>query len=254
MEALLQPRGNPSGVTLTRAAMRTRSQNSDHVMFCPGMQPVRTTKRMACVRRGALDWAGWDFEHETSVKLEVKQSAARQLWTALGTGRVPRFEKEPRHFARRDSLGNALAPDEGKIWRRTAKDKARFPGIACELFHKRAKKHGRHSFSAHDMQSSVMEGGWASHHSSSVELLMPLFARSERLRAGEVPDSSCSGSASDADACGRRQPRPAAEQQLCSVARCRNVEAATTGEIKNDTAIARIAEKIGWELNRSRTE
>ena len=62
MEALLQPRGNPSGITLTCAAMRTRSQNSDHVMFCPGMQPVRTTKRMACVRRGALRAIGLYFK------------------------------------------------------------------------------------------------------------------------------------------------------------------------------------------------
>jgi hypothetical protein len=27
------------------------------------------------------DWAGWDFEHESGVKLEVKQSAARQTWS-----------------------------------------------------------------------------------------------------------------------------------------------------------------------------
>jgi hypothetical protein len=37
------------------------------------------------------------------------------------------------------------------------------------------------------------------------------------------PIRAVPGSASDADACGRRQPRPAAEQQLCVVARCRNV-------------------------------
>lgn len=28
------------------------------------------------------DWSGWDFEHESGVRLEVKQSAARQTWTA----------------------------------------------------------------------------------------------------------------------------------------------------------------------------
>ena len=61
MEALLHPRGNPSGVTLTRAAMRTRSQNSDHITFFPGIQPVRVTTRMACVRRGALRAIGLYF-------------------------------------------------------------------------------------------------------------------------------------------------------------------------------------------------
>ncbi len=54
MDASLQPRGSPSGVSPTRAAKRTRSQNSDHVAFRPGMQPLRMTKRMARVRRGSL--------------------------------------------------------------------------------------------------------------------------------------------------------------------------------------------------------
>lgn len=27
------------------------------------------------------DWRGWDFEHTAGLRLEVKQSAARQTWT-----------------------------------------------------------------------------------------------------------------------------------------------------------------------------
>lgn len=30
----------------------------------------------------AGDWAGWDFEHADGTRLEVKQSAAKQTWTA----------------------------------------------------------------------------------------------------------------------------------------------------------------------------
>lgn len=29
----------------------------------------------------SADWSGWDFEHATGCRLEVKQSAARQTWT-----------------------------------------------------------------------------------------------------------------------------------------------------------------------------
>jgi len=54
MVALLQPRANPSGIALTRAAARTRSQNSDRVTFCPGMRPVLRTAIMARSRRGLL--------------------------------------------------------------------------------------------------------------------------------------------------------------------------------------------------------
>ena len=38
------------------------------------------------------DWSGWDFEHESGIRLEVKQSAARQTWTALKCRQVPRFD------------------------------------------------------------------------------------------------------------------------------------------------------------------
>jgi len=54
MDALLQPRGNPSGVSLIRAAVRARSQNSNCVTFCPGMWPVLRTAMMARSRRSPL--------------------------------------------------------------------------------------------------------------------------------------------------------------------------------------------------------
>jgi hypothetical protein len=39
------------------------------------------------------DWAGWDFEHaESGVRLEVKQSSARQTWTAPFQPTSPRFD------------------------------------------------------------------------------------------------------------------------------------------------------------------
>ena len=31
----------------------------------------------------SADWSGWDFEHRSGCRLEVKQSAARQIWEAL---------------------------------------------------------------------------------------------------------------------------------------------------------------------------
>ncbi len=40
----------------------------------------------------SVDWAGWDFEHETGIKLEVKQSAVRQTWAAPKSKLVPRFD------------------------------------------------------------------------------------------------------------------------------------------------------------------
>jgi len=40
----------------------------------------------------SVDRAGWDFEHETGTKLEVKQSAARQTWAASKLRRMPRFD------------------------------------------------------------------------------------------------------------------------------------------------------------------
>lgn len=45
----------------------------------------------------AADWAGWDFERADGVKLEVKQSAARQTWTKTGDGPgACRFDIKPR--------------------------------------------------------------------------------------------------------------------------------------------------------------
>ena len=40
MDVLLQLRGNPSAIALIRAAVHTRSQNSNCVTFRPGMRPV----------------------------------------------------------------------------------------------------------------------------------------------------------------------------------------------------------------------
>lgn len=38
------------------------------------------------------DWRGWDFEHSTGCRLEVKQSAARQTWPAPKKARPPVFD------------------------------------------------------------------------------------------------------------------------------------------------------------------
>jgi hypothetical protein len=38
------------------------------------------------------DWRGWDFEHADGTRLEVKQSAARQTWTAPKKPSPPRFD------------------------------------------------------------------------------------------------------------------------------------------------------------------
>jgi hypothetical protein len=38
------------------------------------------------------DWRGWDFEHETGCRLEVKQSAARQTWTGSRPATKPIFD------------------------------------------------------------------------------------------------------------------------------------------------------------------
>lgn len=38
------------------------------------------------------DWSGRDFQHEDGTRLEVKQSAARQTWTAPAALRPPRFD------------------------------------------------------------------------------------------------------------------------------------------------------------------
>jgi hypothetical protein len=38
------------------------------------------------------DWRGWDFEHPTGCRLEVKQSAARQTWTGERKATVSIFD------------------------------------------------------------------------------------------------------------------------------------------------------------------
>jgi hypothetical protein len=38
------------------------------------------------------DWLGWDFEHLDGTRLEVKQSAARQTWTAPKHASPPTFD------------------------------------------------------------------------------------------------------------------------------------------------------------------
>jgi hypothetical protein len=38
------------------------------------------------------DWLGWDFEHSDGTRLEVKQSAARQTWTAPKRPSPPTFD------------------------------------------------------------------------------------------------------------------------------------------------------------------
>ena len=38
------------------------------------------------------DWKGWDFEHRTGKRLEVKQSALRQTWKPPYSPRSPRFD------------------------------------------------------------------------------------------------------------------------------------------------------------------
>jgi hypothetical protein len=38
------------------------------------------------------DWRGWDFEHPKGLRLEVKQSAARQTWTGTRRATVPIFD------------------------------------------------------------------------------------------------------------------------------------------------------------------
>jgi hypothetical protein len=45
----------------------------------------------------SADWAGWDFERADGLKLEVKQSAARQTWTGNNVARPTcRFDIKPR--------------------------------------------------------------------------------------------------------------------------------------------------------------
>ncbi|WP_420439606.1 hypothetical protein [Candidatus Palauibacter sp.] len=43
-----------------------------------------------------LPWDSWDFEHESGVRLEVKQSAAAQAWESAGSRSPARFDIAPR--------------------------------------------------------------------------------------------------------------------------------------------------------------
>jgi hypothetical protein len=40
----------------------------------------------------SADWSGWDFEHRSGCRLEVKQSAARQTWEAPRKPSPPSFD------------------------------------------------------------------------------------------------------------------------------------------------------------------
>jgi len=53
MAALLQPGGSSSCVSRSLAAARTRSQNSDHRTFRPGVRPMRMTAWIARSRCAA---------------------------------------------------------------------------------------------------------------------------------------------------------------------------------------------------------
>ena len=61
-------------------------------------------------RSVGADWAPYDFESDTGVKLEVKQSAARQTWTQTRPTR-PSFDIRPR-TGRYD--GAASIPEAGR--------------------------------------------------------------------------------------------------------------------------------------------
>lgn len=53
----------------------------------------------------SADWAGWDFEHADGTRLEVKQSAARQTWTA------PKYPAQ-----RRFDVAFRRGRWEGSVW------------------------------------------------------------------------------------------------------------------------------------------
>jgi hypothetical protein len=75
-----------------------------------------------------------------------------------------------------------------------------------------------------------------------------LFAWGDRLGADEVTDSSCPGSAGDADACGLPQPRPAAQQQLrCASANSRPTISGVAPASANIGPMAS-ASSLGWAL------
>jgi hypothetical protein len=54
------------------------------------------------------DWRGWDCEHPTGLRLEVKQSAARQTWTGTRKATVPIFDIRTRtgYFDRADGVAD----------------------------------------------------------------------------------------------------------------------------------------------------
>ena len=43
-------------------------------------------------RHCSENWGGWDFQHTTGMRLEVKQSALRQSWKQAGSQGEPRFD------------------------------------------------------------------------------------------------------------------------------------------------------------------
>lgn len=60
-------------------------------------------------RHYGVDWAGWDLEHESGARLEVKQSAKRQTWGKSLTS--PRFSIRAAHH-HYDSNDQYVANDE----------------------------------------------------------------------------------------------------------------------------------------------
>ena len=57
-------------------------------------------------------WSGWDLEHVSGCRIEVKQSAARQTWAAPKKASAPSFGifRENRLFRGRDQMDSAGGP------------------------------------------------------------------------------------------------------------------------------------------------
>jgi hypothetical protein len=51
------------------------------------------------------DWLGWDFEHPSGLRLEVKQSAARQTWAGTRKATVPIFDIRMRTDISKGQIG-----------------------------------------------------------------------------------------------------------------------------------------------------
>ena len=72
------------------------------------MIAVALGKRWQLTWQQGWDWAAWDLESESGVRLEVKQAAARQSWHrgSQAPKRSPRFDIAPRkgYWTREDSL------------------------------------------------------------------------------------------------------------------------------------------------------